>query len=264
MRKEDVIPEEDISKEKKEPDIEGKLDKNFKKAELAKRKRKEGTKERKKPFLRSGVLLVMVAVVCLVLTYLGPWTYISCDSYTQNETVEAVFYRNDEIDNAEEEIKGVFEFGSENENQYSSTPIGLSFQDFSSTSKILIYGFSILLLLSLIFIGIQLIDRFFDLLSKENFKIFHSIFSAVIVTIGVFLLISLIKFLGVYHLIYYNQNLVSTGNIRLIFPTAFLVILILSITIKVAFSIMSINIKELHKKWRNEERKDNLLSYYKM
>lgn len=239
------------------------LDENFKNVKDLKEKKSEDKKTiMKKPFLKSGIILVIVAVICLGIIY-APWAYVRCDSDYEDGKVDKFIFKNcdeDDIgyDNESQKIINIFE--SNNCSNSSCNYVGLTFDDFSNTPKITFYGFSFLALLGLIFIIFQLIERKHSF-SVERFTIVHSIFSTVTIIVSTFLFVLIIKFFGIYFLLYYNDPFLTTKNIVFVSPVAITLLFTLAAIIKVTFSIMKINCIELEKNLNTNEPKNPFFIY---
>lgn len=236
------------------------LDDNFKKAEKSKKPKKEGKKQvKKKPFLLSGLAIIIVAIICIsILTFL-PWMYIKYESAsTENSTVEINYYK-DFINNKDinhEEVTSFFQ--SENGSYFT----GLSYNDFSSTPKVMTYGFIAFILLGAIFTLFAIINRKKEL-SSEKIIIIHSIFAVITIIIATFLIFSSLKFLTSHFLIHYNMNFIKQifPNPVLIFPAPNILIFILAGVIKLGFSILKINYREIQQIIDDERPKKSLYTY---
>jgi len=240
------------------------LDKDFKKVKDVKEKKSEYKKTNtKKPFLKSGIILVIMALICLVIISFAPWAYVKCDlDYEEGKADKFIFKNYDEndigYDNESQKIVNIFE--SNNCTSSSCNFVGLNFEDFSNTPKITFYGFGILALLGLIFIIFQIIEKKRSF-SVEMFTIAHSIFSTATIIISTFLFILVIKFFGIYFLLYYNDPFITTKNIVFVSPVAITLLIILAAIIKATFGIMRINCTQLEKNFSAKGSKNPFFIY---
>jgi len=240
------------------------LDKDFKKVEDIKEKKSEDKKTNtKKPFLKSGIILVILALICLVIISFAPWAYVKCDlDYEKGTTDRFIFKNYDEYDighdNESQKIINIFE--SNNCSNSTCNYVGLTFKDFRNTPKITFYGFAILALLGLIFIIFQLLEKKRNF-SVEMFTIAHSIFSTAIIIISSFLFMLVTKFIAIYFLLYYNNPFITTKNIKFVSPVAITLIFILAVIIKVTFGVMRINCAELEKNFSAKGSKNPFFIY---
>jgi len=184
------------------------LDKSFQKAKnFNHNNSNEKKSSRKKPFLKSGLSLLIISLICIAIILLNaPWGYVKSETDDESN-VESYIFRNDQPedignDNASQKIIDIFE--TDNCSSSSCNYIGLSFNDFSSTPRMMLYGFIILAILGLLFVVFQIIDKIHGF-SHITFHIIHSVFSATTLIISVILLAQLLKFLSVYFLVFYNN-----------------------------------------------------------
>jgi len=240
------------------------LDKDFKKFKDIKEKKSDDKKRNtKKPFLKSGIILVILALICLVIISFAPWAYVKCDlDYEKGKTDRFIYKNYDEYDigsdNESQKIINIFE--SNNCTNSSCNYVGLTFKDFRNTPKITFYGFAILALLGLIFIIFQIIEKKRNF-SVEMFTIAHSIFSTATIIISSFLFILVIKFFGIYFLLHYNDPFITTKNIVFVSPVAITLLFILAAIMKGTFGVMRINCAELEKNLSAKESKNPFFIY---
>jgi hypothetical protein len=234
------------------------LDENFKKAQLKKKgfKNQEKEKKRKKPFLKSGIALIVIAIICIALINYLPWLYIKYEP--EGEHIEESYYRDfvNYNNSYPQNITGLFE--PENGSSY----IGLSLDDFSNIPKTASYLFISLLVLGILFTIIVLLDRLRNY-SLEFVVTMHSIFSTIAIIICIYLIFILVKFLGAHFLLYHNQPLIITTlpNVILLFPVPILLIFLASGIMKTAASIMKMNYRELKRVMKPESQKKSLYTY---
>ncbi len=221
------------------------LDETYNKALRKKEKKsKEKTTPKSKPFYKSGIMLVIVAIICFGIVNHMPWFYIRYDG--ENGTKEQIFYKDFKSEDVNyEEIQKIL--SSNNDTYY----LGFSQDDFKQTPATISNYFIGLGAIGLIFLILQMLDKKLKL-SLDSFSIIHSIFSAITMSIGLIIILTMMKFLSSYILLYYNMPLISRyiniTNVIVIFPVVFIVIFVAASIVKVSFSIMKINFKEIEKK----------------
>ena len=114
----------------------------------------------KKPFLKSGILIIVIALLCLAIVNFLPWIYIEYDNQ-EFGTVKETFTFSYETDFKNEKLEtvnlaklnstaigniyGLFESQCSDS---SSNFIGLSINDFSDNAKMTTYSFFVLILLA--------------------------------------------------------------------------------------------------------------------
>ncbi len=236
------------------------LDDNFKRAEKSKKQKKDVKKKtKKKPFLFSGLALIIVAIICLSILSVIPWMYIKYDSTTaDNSKIEINYYKDFKSDEDTNNIEITSFFQSDNGTYYT----GLSYNDFSSTPKILTYGFVIFILLGVLFTIFAIFCRKKEVLS-EKIIIVHSIFAAITIIIAAFLIFTSLKFLTSHLLIHYNMPFINQifANPVMIFPAPNILIFILAGIMKLGFSIIKINYREIQNILDEEGAKKSLYTY---
>jgi len=240
------------------------LDENFKLLEDRKKSIfNDADKKPKKPFLKSGILLLVISVICIILTLYVPWAYIECDSAFDNTKNSDLIYRNHGVedfdyDNKSQEILNIFE--PNNCSDTTCNYIGLNFNDFGSTPTLTLYGFIILAIIGLVFLIFQILDRIYNY-SEDKFTLFQTIIAGATVITSFFIFMLMIKFIAVYFMLYYNHSFIPQENIGYFSPLAIIFIFVLIGIIKVSFSIMKINYTELEKKLISETNKNPFFIY---
>ena len=203
------------------------LDEAYKKAELLKKTHLEIKKEQKlvkKPFIKLGIIAIIIAIIGLALINYIPWMYIKYDS--DNGTIEEYFsyrdFNNNDIEN--DNIKSLFESTCNNCSNNSKTYIGLTINDFTGSQRTIFNSLIVLALLGLIFTGFIIIDRFKNF-SEETVNTIHSIFIASTIFIDLIVFLSTIKFLGAHLLMQLNRPFIEVlgiNNINLFFFTPYI------------------------------------------
>lgn len=220
------------------------LDESFKKAEISRGLRSSVKKTDQKPhektFPKFGLLLIIFAIIGLICIYQVTWAYIKYD--TEEGRTEVLIYKDYTGENIEKQYTlSLFQ------NPYY---IGISVGDFTDTPRLASYGF-----FSLIVLGV-LITLFGILDKKRNFSIeisilTHFILATVAIVPSLFIVLSVMKFLGAHFLFFYNMSLIQydlgLSNVILFFPTAFIIIVLGFIAIKIVFTIIRMDFNEIQK-----------------
>ena len=240
------------------------LDETFKKAEISKRLRPKGSKKSvKKPFLKLGVILIIIAVLAIIIINLLPWIFVKYDS--RYGTIQESYYigfENKE-DNYFEEINYIFESPCTNCTNHSSNFIGITQDDFTSIPKTATNAFYALVLLGVIFTIFEIIEKW-KKLNSENATLIHSTFAIASYIIGVFVTYLCIKFLSSYFLLFYNTSFIEASgvnNIIVIYPVVIILLIISFTIIMIATEVMQINFHEFEKKLLSEKTRSGLSSF---
>ena len=238
------------------------LDENFKKAEN-KVNKKYGNQQillkQRSPLYIFTILLIVLAVVGIIITNQIPWMYANYNSpANQNNTIEEFYYRNpnyqDEQDN--QGIKELLEYKN------GSYILGLSIDDFSQTNRISNLSFILWIIISITL----LILTFLLTLLKAPYRWIISlktIFCTFIAVICLYLIIIYIKFVSSYLLLYHNKPFISQNlpNISISFPTPIIIIIILIFALKISFSIVKLNYKELIRETESSSKEKSRYKY---
>jgi hypothetical protein len=214
------------------------IDKDYKRTQITLGLGNIDNKYAIRPFRKAGILIIIIAVICLVLISYLPWAYFKYEPQNQEEFVEELYYKEDMDFNINQERF----LNSENGSYY----IGLSSGDF-------IYAYDMAFNCFVIFIAIGIVLSLFEIFTKGKKK-FHEIsilinsFAILIIALLCVFLVSIyIKFLSAHFLLFYNSSLISKNftNISIIFPAAFIIVIIVSGILKIAFTTMKMYFKEL-------------------
>jgi len=238
------------------------LDETFKKAEMLRGLQpKEKKKIIKKPFLKLGFILIIIAAISLFAINYLPWMYVKFD--TDYGPIQEVFNRDFEKGYYYDEIDYIFDSPCANCSNNSKSFIGLTKDDFINIPKTTSYGFITLVLLGLIFIIFEIIERWRNF-SIEIAIIVHSTFAAAALIVSVFVMFISIKFLSSYLVLYYNRPFIEifgVDNVILIFPAPIILIVISFASIMIAIILMKINFHEFEKKLLSEKTHSTLSSF---
>jgi magnesium-transporting ATPase (P-type) len=264
MRDNDYESNDELShiEKKREKTKEKILDETFKKAELQKGKPQNNKEEKKtkkpveRPFLKSCILLIIVAIIALTFINYSPWMYIN--HQTNEGPVEQFVYR--DIDNDVEfnqTLLGLFYSPCTNCSNNSQNYIGLTFDDFTESPQTISNGIFALIIIGIIFTVFLVIDKF-RRFSEEIIYATHSLFSIGAIITSMIILISTIKFIGTYFLLYHNQPFIEMSginNINIIFLTPIIIVILSFIIIRGSIMTFKINYREMEKKFiLNPER----------
>ena len=259
MKPEEEDIDEDIllRERKKEKTKDEILDDAFRKAELSKKfPSKTGKMEKKiekKPFAKSGIILIVIAIIALTIINYLPWMYIKYNA--DYGEVQQIFYKdfkNEELEYEQinTEILSLFNSPCANCSNNSKYYIGLTIDDFTSVPQTASNGFITLLLIGLLFTVFVVLDRFYDFSERIN-SLIHSAFAAGIIIISTIILLSTIKFIGAYFLLYYNwsfMKIIGINDARLVFIVPIMIVFISFALVKGGTTIMKINFREIEKK----------------
>ena len=187
------------------------LDEAFKKAELLKKAHLEIKKEQrivKKPFIKIGIIIFIIAILGFVLVNYIPWMYIKYDS--DYGTIEEYFSYIDFKDNdiKLDEIRYFFESTCKNCSNNSNNYIGLTINDISGTERTISNSLLALALLGFIFTVFIIIDRVKNF-SEDTVNIIHSIFIVSIIIISLIVFLLTIKYLSAHLLMEINSPFVE-------------------------------------------------------
>lgn len=240
--KRDIITKNDI------------LYENFRKAEVQRKHKKQRRHPiKKKTFLKSGIAVILIAFLCLAIINFMPWLYFKHSSVLADDNyLDGYFFKdfNTEDKNSYGEITSFFYSGN------SSKFIGLSENDFIVIPLKAMYTFFALIILGVAFTVFEILDRKKNFL-PEKVSIVQSFFAGFTIIISVFIIYLLIEFLGAHLLVVHNSLFISQSlpEIVMIFPAPIVLIFISAGIMKVAFTILKINFKDLVSRLEEESIK---------
>ena len=219
------------------------LEEDFKKAAESMRKIKKEEIEKKsknKPFLKLGIYLTVISLICLlVINYQVPWIYVKHDN-----NAEFFYYKNSEIATSSNNTNFTTFFQSEKSDDY----LGISSFDLKSTPITQSYLLYAIIALGIAFTIFNLIIRKKEF-SMVNFRIIHSIIALSATSLCIYFIYITVKFLAPNILLYYNQNLIvkNVQNLGMIYIAPIILILLISITLKICFTVLKINFRDFEK-----------------
>jgi len=230
------------------------LDETFKKAELRKALRlKEEKKIPKKPFLKLGIVLIIIALIGILSVNSLPWVFIKYD--TANGTTQESYFKDFSEGTIHDETTYIFESPCNNCSNNSKNFIGLTMNDFSDIPKLTIYAFSLLGILGGIFVIYLIIDKWRNF-SVDTTLLIHSAFAVFANIISVFVIFILAKFLGSHFLLYYNMPFIEASgikNITIVYPATSILIILSATIIMITIVVMQINFRDFEKKFLFEK-----------
>ena len=190
------------------------LDETFKKAEIKKGLRpKPGTEFLRKPFLKIGVVLLVISMVAIISISYLPWLYIKYDD-PQFGTIQEMLYENDfERGDYYKEIDLIFESSCTNCSTNSNNFLGITKSDFLRGFGTTTIGFYFLAILGIVFTVFEILRRKREM-PIEIVSIGHSLVAAVSIIINILIASIFIKFLGSYFLLYYNKSFIETSGVN--------------------------------------------------
>lgn len=247
------LDEDSLTNEKRNERTKEKiLDDTFKKAEVLREKKtkiKKAIKTVDRPFLKSGILIIIVAIIMLAFVEYSPWMYINYE--TNKGSAVNIIYRDF---NQEEEINqtiiDLFQSPCTNCSNNSQNYIGLNFDDFTNSPTTISNGIMIMIVLGSIFTVFLIIDRF-RRFSDELVLALHSLFSIGIIIISMFILIYSLKFIGTYFLLYHNWSFIEISGIKntnIVFLTPLTLVILTLAIIRGSIITFNINFREMENK----------------
>jgi len=257
---EDIDFEEDtniIDKKKEEMKKEF-LDENLKKANVSFKKVNKNNKKifKRKPFLKSGILLIAIAIICLIISSYSPWMYIRYNS--ENGSVEDVYYRYyDNKNNSNDEYVNNF-FKTSN----SSKLIGISSDDFTNVPQSSFYIFIIMIVLGALFTIFEIINKF-KKFSRQIRTIIHTFFSLGTAIICIYYIFIIVKFLGANIMLSHNLNIIkpSLDILNIVFINPIILMFIVAGILKLSFTMLKINFKEFENIYKSNQPEKTMKNY---
>lgn len=242
------------------------LDESFKKAALIKidhPKKREVKIVEKKPFIKLGLIITVIALLGLVLINYIPWMYLGYE--TNYGLVEESFSYKDFNNNLieSEEIISLFESTCYNCSDNSNNYIGLALDDFTNIPKLNLYIFIFLALLGIIFTIFIIIDRKKDF-SEETITIIHSLFVALIIIVAVIIIFLNVKFLGSHVLYQLNKPFIQVlgfENVRILFFMPYVLFLFSFGLLIIGLTFIRINLNKAINKFEIYKSKSSEFSY---
>ena len=244
------------------------LDETFKKAKFLKEKKTINQKIVKsiktvdRQFLKSGILIIIVAITMLIFVEYSPWMYINQET-DDGSTIHLLYRDFNQEEEINQTVLNLFQSPCDNCSNNSQNYIGLTFNDFSSSPKTITNGIIILMILGIVFTIFLIIDKFHRFLDEIVFAL-HSLFSITVIIISLVILISSIKFIGTYFLIYHNWSFIEISGIKnanIVFLTPIILALIALAIIRGAIITFKINFREMENKFTIDSPEEPYSTY---
>ena len=234
-----------LIEKRKEEIKETMIDNAFKKAEIKRSlhssDKNSENKSHKKTFPKFGFILIICAIIGFIIVSYVPWAYIEYGP--ENELTTVTIYKDFKIESGENtEIYDLFR---------SPHYLGLSTGDFSEAATLELYGFISLIALGILITIFGILDKMRNF-SWEIFVITHFVISAATIISGIFIVLSVAKFLGAHFIQYHNTFPESYANITILFPAAFILIIFGFVIIKLAFTMMKIDFSKIQEPKEDE------------
>ncbi len=246
------------------------LDETFKKAEfyIANRKKKkmETTKAKGKPFIKSGIAVIFIAIFAIICVQFFPWMYLKYDTATGGVEYfvgRDFFIQDQNIDKINPEIINLFEAPISNKEKYSGSYIGLTLNDFSNIPKTTMTAFVIMIIISIIFSLYLIIDKFHTF-NIDNVTMIYSGFAACCIVLSLIVLIYGLKFIASYFMLYFNwQYVIDLGinDIRLVYVVPLIMIFLSLVLVKSCITILKLNYHDIEKRDETEKSEKRFLTF---
>lgn len=236
-----------VKKQDKQKFKEEILDESFKKASASVNTTKieQKVKPKKKSFLKLGLFLIGIGIICLLIMNFTPWAYAKYDNKASGfKDNEIFYYKNSEIDNLGNDTNFSSFFKSKESYQY----LGVSSNDLTSIPRIQTYILYAIIALGVIFtiLGVFIKRSDFPI---EKYKLFHCFFAFITAPLCIYFIFITIKFMGAIILVSYNANFISYNieNLSLIFITPIVLIFIIAGLLKMTTAVLKINFNDFEK-----------------
>jgi hypothetical protein len=228
--------EEDFdTEEKREQKLKEQiLDEAFKKAESSRGLKTSFQEFTKKPLKekktsKTGIILIITAIICIAIVYLVPWAFVQYNAdYGSDSFWILINHQTNDIPS--QDIITIF-----SEPNY----IGVTLYDFTDAPNKAISGFIFLIILGLVFLLFQMFDKFKDF-SDETFAIAISVFAAFTFLVSLFIVLSMMKFIGAYILMAFNMHQMLDINAIIVFLNPFIILAVGLAIVKSTYSTIKI------------------------
>ena len=231
------------------------LEENFKKAIESKNKPKQEIKKKpkKKPFLKLGICLIIVSLICLYFVSGVPWIYAKYDPGN-----EFFYYKDFRIDNTTNDTSFTDFLQSKDSSKY----IGVSSNDLTTIPNIQINILYITAALGIAFTIFVILIRRIDF-SIKKLRIIHSFFALITSFICIYFIFITVKLLGSNILLYYNQSSIvpNLQNLTVLVLSPIFLIMVMSGVLKIAIAILKINFNEFEKEIDEKVSKKSLSNF---
>lgn len=197
-----------------------------------------------KPFFKIGFVILIIAIICLAVINYIPWMYIRYSSPSQSDFIEKSYYKDFKTQEEGNESKILDFFNSKNSSLY----LGLNKNDFSLIPEISSYISYILVILSLIFITLVVLDKKFDF-SLKKVLVFQTLITSIIIILFLYTIYILVQFLGANILSFTNITILKTffPDLAVIFTAPLVIISLSAVSMKICFTVIKSNYNEMFK-----------------
>jgi len=197
----------------------------------------------KKPFFKIGFIILIISIIFLGIINYIPWMYISYESSSQSDLIEDAYYKDFENNGIKNDEINDF-FNSKN----SSLLIGLDADDFSSIPGTNNYICFLLIVLSICFILITLIDKKINFTAEKLFTL-NTVLTSIVIVLNIYLIYTLTIFLGANISSFTNIEILNDTfpKLTIIFPAPLVTISASAILTKICFTVIKSNYKEMQK-----------------
>jgi hypothetical protein len=268
----DILQDEEFYKKRK---IDGEqykeivLDHNFLKAQTSRWKKKdksETTTPMKKPFIKTGIIIFIIAIIAIFSIQYLPWMFLKYD--TTSGTIEYIIERDlkmtdSDIEVMNPEINNLFSSPKSIHGRYSDSYVGLTFSDFTNIPETSFNLFFILMIISIIFTIFLIIDKFrnFDM---GNVTMIYSGFAATCIIFSLVIFAICLKFIASYIVLYLNWPFIQDlgiNDIRLVYIVP-IIIIILSLTIiKSCITVLKLNYRDIVNRLETKKSEERFLMF---
>lgn len=268
----DILQDEEFYKKRKidkEQYKEIVLDHNFLKAQTSKWKKKrksETTKPKEKPFIKTGIIIIIIAIIAIFSIQYLPWMYLKYD--TTSGTVEYIIERDLkitdlEIEDMNPEIINFFSSPKSIYGKYSSSYIGLTFSDFTNIPETSFNLFFILIIISIIFTIFLIIDKSRNF-NMDNVTMIYSGFAATCITFSLFIFAICLKFIASYIVLYLNWPFIQDlgiNDIRLVYIVPIIIIILSLMIIKPCITVLKLNYRDILNRFETKKTEERFLTF---
>jgi len=251
------LDEESLTMGKKREKTKEKiLDEAFKKADVLREKKIKNKRLKKtiktvdRPFLKSGILIIIIAIIMLAFIEYSPWMYINHET-DEGSAIHIIYRDFNQGEKINQTVLDLFQSPCNNCSNNSQNYIGLTFDDFTNSPQTISNGIMILIVLGIIFTVFLIIDKFHRF-SDEFVLALHSLFSIGVIIISLVILINSIKFIGTYFLLYHNWSFIEISGIKnanIVFLTPITLVILTLAIIRGVIITFNINFRQMENKF---------------
>jgi len=232
------------SKEKRREEI---LDESLKKFEESRKKKKNKSftfTTKKKSFLKIGLVILIIAIICFAIISYLPWMYISYRNSSESDGIEKFYYK----DFKQNIIDDGGEIANFLDSKDSILYLGLDVNDLGTIPNSLISLCYVLIVLSMFFIAVTIFDKKINF-SHEKIFTFQTIGTSIVIVVLLYFIYILVEFLGINILLFTNTDVLKNifPEFTIIFPAPLALIFIVALLTKICFTVIKSNYNEMIK-----------------